>query len=85
MARKVKDLQDLNEILKNSEDERADFFIALGRFVRSSKSILLLEEGVYSVLNEVDDTIDILTDTTIFDTNITNVGLALKNGRLFLY
>ena len=65
--------------------EQVDCFISLNGGIRSSKSIWKQEDGVYTILNEMDDSENNLTKDELFDTQKTLVGEAMKKGSLFLY
>lgn len=65
--------------------EQVDCFISLNGGIRSSKSIWKQEDGVYTVLNEIDDKEVNLTKDELFNGQKTLVGEAIKKGSLFIY
>ena len=65
--------------------EQVDCFIRLNGGIRSSKSIWKQEDGVYTILNEIDDSEVNLIKYDLFDNQKTLVGEAMKKGSLFLY
>ena len=88
---RLSNLEQLDMLLEVTD--QIDCCISTGAF-KSSKSISLNidEEGnprdnvnKYIVVNEVDESEDLLSVESIFDKSITNVGEAMKNGTLFVY
>lgn len=65
--------------------EQVDCFISLNGGIRSSKSIWKQKDGVYTILNEIDDSEINLTKDELFNKQKTLVGEAMKKGSLFLY
>lgn len=88
---RISNLEQLDMLLEVTD--QIDCCISTGAF-KSTKSISLNidEEGnprdkvnKYIVVNGVYDSEDLLSIESIFDTSITNVGEAMKNGNLFVY
>ena len=65
--------------------EQVECFIRLNGGIRSSESIWKQEDGVYTILNEIDDSANNLTKDELFDNQKTLVGEAMNKGSLFLY
>jgi hypothetical protein len=65
-----------------SAEEPEDFFISLG-LARSSKSIMLTEDGHFDIVNEIDDTQQVLTAGELFTHS--NIGQAIANGAFYAY
>ena len=80
---RIRDMEQLDFLLEKLE--QLDCFISLNGGIRSSKSIWKQEDGVYTILNEIDDSVVDLTKDELFDNQITLVGEAMKKGSLFLY
>jgi hypothetical protein len=82
MAKKIKTVEELRKL---SKDEPIDCFIALsGGICRSSKSVFYDSgEKIFSIINEIDDTEDILTEKELFTKS--NVGEAIRKGAFFQY
>ena len=79
--RKVKDIEDLKKICK---DKHKDFFIWLNHGVRSSKTVFFdSERNLFSVYNEIDGSMEELTEKEIQDNSITNIGKAIKMGAFY--
>lgn len=79
---RVQSLSHLKELIKNNKN---DFFIQLNFGLRSSKFIDLNEDGRFYVMNEIDGSEQILTESEIMDEGYTNIGNALNLGALYLY
>lgn len=62
-----------------------DFFIALNFGMRSSKTVNIDEDGTFYIINEIDDTEDVMTEEDLMDERITNVGKAIKLGAFYSY
>lgn len=79
----IPDLITLDQYLSQS-DEPQDFFIVVGRHGRSSKSIF--KDGMsYNILNEIDNTEQLLTPEQMLDPTMTNIGDAMMKGCFFKY
>ena len=88
--KKIESVEQLKEALKGTEENGPlDFCIALcGGAARSSKSIMMYKKGkklVFDIINEIDDTQQILTEKQLFDDKITHIGTAIKNGGFYQY
>lgn len=81
--KKINSMEELKEILV--EGEVIEGFILLNGGIRSSKSICNLGDNRYSIINEVDDSEDILTLEEFNDNTKTNIGYAITNGMFYLY
>ena len=79
---KIQNLEHFNNTL--TEEEPQDYFIMINSSIRSSKSIFK-DGDKYNILNEIDDSEDLLTEEELFDTNITHIGSCLISGNLFKY
>lgn len=78
---KVKSVDELFEFVTKGNH---DFFISLG-FARSSKYITPGEKnGTLEILNEVDDTVQVLTAEEIIDESNTNIGRAIQLGAFWM-
>jgi len=84
---KVNSIDELVGMLSDGSNLE-EFFINLGG-IRSSKNIYLDEDEkgneVFNVLNEIDDTTQILTREQLADTKYTNIGKAIIDGRFYRY
>ena len=82
---RINSLEELDKYLDNNLGDPIDCFIAFKGSVKSSKSICKIEDGKYSILNEIDDTEDILTSQEIFDEELTHIGKAMKLNSFYTY
>lgn len=80
---KIESIKQLDFLLEKVE--QVECFILLRNNLRSSKTIWLQEDGIYTILNEIDDSEDNLSKDELFDKTKTLVGEAMKLGSLFLY
>ena len=80
---KINNIEQLEYLLEKSE--QVECFISLNSGIRSSKTIWKQEDGIYTILNEIDDSEVNLTKDELFDKQKTLVGEAMKKGSLFLY
>jgi len=72
------------EQLKAESEERAEFFIQLNHFLRSSKDIVWdARSKKFHVFNDIDQTVQHLTERQLMDESLTNIGYAMKKGALF--
>lgn len=83
MAKQVKSVNQLKTILADGETK--DFFILLNGGLRSSKTISFDGDNIFYVLNEIDDTEQVLTEQELMDSDITNIGKAINNGAFYQY
>ena len=79
---RISNIEQLDFLLEKSE--QVDCFISLNGGARSSKTIWKQEDGIYTILNEIDDSEDNLTKDELFDIQKTLVGEAMKKGSLFV-
>ena len=79
---RINSLEELNTVLDT--DAPKDFYIAMGP-VRSSKSIMLTDDGNYDILNEIDDSQQILTPVEIMSEEHTMIGIAITKSAFFMY
>lgn len=80
---KINNIEQLEYLLEKSE--QVECFISLNSGIRSSKTIWKQEDGEYTILNEIGDSVVHLTKDELFDKQKTLVGEAMKKGSLFLY
>ena len=80
---RINNIEQLDFLLEKLE--QVDCFISLNGGIRSSKSVWKQEDGVYTILNEIDDSEINLTKDEMFNTQKTLVGEAMNKGSLFLY
>ena len=80
---RINNIDQLDFLLEISE--QVDCFISLNGGIRISKSVWKQEDGVYAILNDIDDSVDNLTKGELFDNQKTLVGEAMKKGSLFVY
>lgn len=74
----------LKEICIEAETS-IECFISFG-IARSSKSIFFDEdEGKFSILNEIDDSEQMLSEDELNDECLTNIGKAIKHNAFYLY
>ena len=80
-----KRIKSIAELKKISKGECIDCYISLGGGIcRSSKSVFYdPEKEVFSVINEIDDTEDILTAEELHTKS--NIGEAIDNGAFYQY
>ena len=84
--KKCKRVSSLNELKSMCERKQTSFFIHLNFGMRSSKSIYY--EPVtdsFTVLNEIDDTEQVLNSKQIMDDDYTNIGKAIRFGSFYKY
>lgn len=80
-TQKINSQEELDSLLsKVPEGDSLDCFIQLNYGLRGSKSISLLDNGDYYILNEVDDSEEIVEHDKLMDTLI---GEAINNGALY--
>ena len=80
---RISNIEQLDYLLEISE--QVDCFISLDFGIGSSKTIWKEEDGVYTILNAIDDSEFNLTKDELFNNQKTLVGEAMKKGSLFLY
>ena len=79
---KVLDVKHLRSLIEGGNN---DFFIRLCGGFRSSKRICLDENENFEVINEIDGSEDVFTESELFDRAKTNIGFALNHGALYAY
>lgn len=83
---KVTSLKQLHEILKKGTSE---FFVQLNYGVRSWKVIGYAAKNdrngnsKFEILNEIDESRQILTEKNLFNPKCTNIGTAIQQGSFF--
>jgi hypothetical protein len=81
---KISSIKQLKELCLE-ENGPIDCFIQLGA-LRSSKSICFDDEdGKFSIINEIDDSEDILSPSELLDKSLTNIGEAIQKGCFYMY
>lgn len=83
MAKQVKSMDQLKSILADGETK--EFFILLNGGLRSSKTISYDGDNTFYVLNEIDDTEQVLTEQELMNNDLTNIGKAINNGAFYQY
>lgn len=78
-------INSIAELKKAIENDHFEFFIVVGGFARSSKNIQMTEDNKFSIINEIDDTEQILTEEEIEKSELTNIGKAMKLGSFYCY
>lgn len=74
----------IDELKKACSEDCESFFIQLNYGMRSSKTISYNQEtDEFWVLNEIDDTEQTLKAQELDDRNLTNIGLAIRNGAFY--
>jgi hypothetical protein len=89
LPKRINSIKELRHAIENDENE---FFILLaGGFARSSKNIHFHDsldknkEYKFSIINEIDDSEQILSESEIMDQRNTNIGKAMKQGAFYAY
>ena len=81
-----KKIKSLDELKKICDGNPKCFFIQLNFGLRSSKTISYdSANDKFHILNEIDDTEQVLDSKDIMDANITNVGAAIVLGSFYQY
>ena len=80
--KKILSQEQLDELIHSSEDEMFECFVMLNGGGMSPKSITLVEDDFYYIINEIDDTEDIVKHDKLMDSFI---GDAIKKGALYTY
>ena len=83
MAKQVKSIEHLKQILSARDGETHEFYIQLNFGLRSSKLMSWDGESMFYVQNEIDDTWQELTEAQLMDRTYTNIGYALQNGAFY--
>ena len=77
---RINSTAELRDTVKKGEH---DFFIVLNYGFRSSKNIHLNKDGTFKILNEIDDTVQNLSEAQLNDENLTNIGKAIGYGDFY--
>ena len=86
---KVKSLEHLKTILKENDNGTLECFIETNGGGRSWKTITYANEDdkdgnpKFEILNEIDETRQVLTEKNLFNERYTNIGKAIENGSFF--
>lgn len=83
MAKQVKSIEHLKQILSARDGETHEFFIQLNYGLRSSKLMSYDGESMFYVTNEIDDTKQELSEQQLFDESLTNIGKAINCGAFY--
>lgn len=72
------------EELNNAINKGCNDFVITNGIVKSSKFITFGDnDGEYEIINLVDDSRQILTETQLLEPAWSNIGLAMRNGTFF--
>lgn len=83
----IRDINHLKQLCNDNDEEPLECFINLGG-IRSSKNITYNPETeTFSIVNEIDDSEQELTDRQVMDSSCkyTNIGRAIIENRFFKY
>jgi hypothetical protein len=83
MAQKIENIAEL-KILCNDEQAH-DCYISIAGIIRSSKSVFMYEDGTFSVINEIDDSEDLFTETELSNPELSIIGKAIQKGQFHSY
>ena len=81
--KKILSQEQLDELIHSSEDEMFECFVMLNGGGMSPKSITLIEDDFYYIINEIDDTGETISHDKLMDSF--PIGEAIKKGALFTY
>lgn len=82
----IKSQEQLDELINNNIDNEGgmvECFVTLVGGARSSKNITFDDDGNYEVLNEIDDTTEIIEHDKLMDSF--PIGDAIRNGAFYAY
>lgn len=79
---RINSIKELRESVKRGYH---DYLIALNSGLRSSKRILIKEDGTFEILNEIDGTLQNLSEPQLNDKSLTNIGKAIDRGAFYRY
>lgn len=88
MSTLVRDVNHLKQLCSENPEEPTEFYILFSGFIRSSKNIMYEPETeMFSIVNEVDDSEQELTEMQLMDSSCkhTNIGRAIIENRFFMY
>ena len=80
---KILSQEQLDELIHSSEDEMFECFVMLNGGGMSPKSITLVEDDFYYIINEIDDTKETIPHDKLMDSF--PIGEAIKKGVLYAY
>ena len=81
--KKILSQEQLDELIHSSEDEMFECFVMLNGGGMSPKSITLVEDDFYYIINEIDDTEETIPHDKLMDSF--PIGEAIKKGVLYAY
>ena len=81
--KKILSQEQLDELIHSSEDEMFECFVMLNGGGMSPKSITLVEDDFYYIINEIDDTEETIPHDKLMDSS--PIGEAIKKGALYEY
>ena len=81
--KKILSQEQLDELIHSSEDEMFECFVMLNGGGMSPKSITLVEDDFYYIVNEIDDTEETIPHDKLMDSF--PIGEAIKKGVLYSY
>lgn len=81
---KVNSFEELLEYLSKGQE---NFFILQSDNTKSNKLIFQHDEDptILTILNDSDGSVQVLTQTQLFDNTFTTIGSSINNGNFFLY
>lgn len=88
---RIMSVQHLKELIFDNDESPIECYIELNGGARSSKTIGFADEfdenedDMFEVLNEIDESVQVLTEKDLFNQELTNIGHAIENGSLFMY
>ena len=81
--KKILSQEQLDELIHSSENEMFECFVMLNGGGMSPKSITLVEDDFYYIINEIDDTEETIPHDKLMDSF--PIGEAIKKGVLYSY
>lgn len=87
----VKSLAQLKKLIDENDGSPIEGYVVLKGSVRSCKTInyadMVDKNGAYKleILNEIDETKQILTEKNLFNEKYTNIGKAINQGSFYVY
>lgn len=81
--KKILSQEQLDELIHSSEDEMFECFVMLNGDGMSPKSIILVEDDFYYIINEIDDAEETIPHDKLMDSF--PIGEAIKKGVLYAY
>ena len=83
MAQKIENIDDLKTLCKDAQFH--DCYISINGIIRSSKSIIMNENGTFSVVNNIDKSKDLFSENELLNSEESLIGIAIKNGQFNSY